>query len=217
MEPREPYRPERRQPDPNQWFTPTWQPPANQQVQKPTNQIPQQPAYSSLPEPPYPTNTAAPISPHNKKSSGKKILLIGIMLVVISIAIVAATLVYLRMQEASLPDAVAVSDRMITAMVDQDAKTAYTLVAEQFKNETSQDELQLIFEQVGPLLGSPTESTLSTIQKSDDGTVRAVVIYELPGNEDDTYYIRVILEKTPDDWRILNFRTDDQPLEAVIE
>lgn len=217
MEPREPYRPERQQPDPNQWFTPTWQSPVNQPGQKPAAQTPQQPAYSSLPQPPYPSTGVAPISPGKKKSTGKKILLIGAILVTISISFVAAMFVYLRMQEASLPDAVTVSDRMITAMVDQDAKTGYTLVSEQFKNETSEDELQLIFEQVGPLLGSPSDSVASEIQKSNDGTSRAVVLYESSGNEDATYYVRVVLEKTSDDWRIINFRTDDEPLELIIE
>lgn len=156
-----------------------------------------------------PTNNNQPSS---KKSLPKwlKIILgiIGVILIIIVVAITAAYFGTKAPQK--------ISDKFIDDIQAADTSSAYALTSSAFKQATSQDQLDQLIQNISPLSKGNEKVTGRSIEKSTGSPETAAIVYEIK-NDSNTLYIRTILQKNDGEWQVVNFRSSETPLEAVVE
>lgn len=110
---------------------------------------------------------------------------------------------------------VGVSDKFIADLQKNDAAAGYALTSDDFRSATSQAQLQSIFGSVSSPLQGSTSIRAQKSEKKDNKEYSAVVYTVKTKNGDK--YIRVITQKVGSDWKVVNFRSSNKPLEAVLE
>jgi uncharacterized protein YpmB len=193
--------------DPNQRPQPTPTPAPQPQAAVP----PAQPA-APIVSPATPvTDTTAPVGP--RKSRFPKWL--RIVFIVLGVIIVFIVAIFLFVGNAT-KDAQKVSDQFVNDVQAGNTESAYALTSDSFRKATSQDQLQQLIEQAGPLLKGDEKITDRSVQKST-GAPETVVLVYTDKTSSATYYIRVQLEKNDNQWQVSGFRSDDKPLSTDLE
>lgn len=157
------------------------------------------------PAPQTPVDMAKKAAPKIAKIG---LIAFGVFMVVMAIFI----FVVVKFTNNATSDAVAVSDQMVNSIQADDANTAYSLASTTFKDSSSEADTEKLISGLSPLLQGEEKITGKKIQTSDGKTYSAIV-YSI----DDKVYVRVVLEKEGSDWKVLNFRSSDTPLEAIVE
>lgn len=109
-----------------------------------------------------------------------------------------------------------VSDQFVNDVQSGDTSAAYALTSSSFQGATSQDQLDTLIKRIGPLVQGQEKITGRTIAKSTGIPTTAVLVYSVP-TSNGTKYIKTELQKNNSTWQIINFRSDDKPLDTTVE
>ncbi|MFZ1802047.1 MAG: hypothetical protein WAW62_00010 [Candidatus Saccharimonas aalborgensis] len=109
-----------------------------------------------------------------------------------------------------------VSDEFVNDVQSANTEAAYALTSEGFRGATSKDDLDAIIKQVSPALQGEEKTTARSVEAAAGSSQKAVIVYTVDTSSG-TKYIRVILEKNGDNWRVMSFRSSNSSLEAKIE
>lgn len=173
--------------------------------QAPVNEVAQQPAVVS----PQPTANVAVPSKKRMPTWLKVIIAIsGVILALIIAAVVAAFSATKAPQK--------ISDQFVNHIQAGDTRAAYALTSDVFRQAATQEQLDDLTAQIGPVLQGEERVTGRYIQKSTGSPPAASLVYEVK-TSNGTKYMRVVLQKNADVWQVSNFRSSDTPLEADIE
>ena len=108
------------------------------------------------------------------------------------------------------------SDQFVNAVQSGNMSEAYSLTSTTFQQATTQEQLDQFVTQVGPLLRGEEKVTGRAIEKSTGIPETAVLVYEI-ATSNGTKYIKVELQKSGELWRVINFRSAAEPLDAKVE
>jgi pyruvate dehydrogenase E2 component (dihydrolipoamide acetyltransferase) len=161
-----------------------------------------------------PTPAVGPVVP-TKKSSTLKIIgiVVGALMLVIIIFIVLVTVLVGSTTAAPQKQ----SNLFIADLQAKDATSAYPLTTSSFQAATSQEQLQSIFDQVGPVLAGTPKVTSKEISTSTSTGKVAVFVYTIKDSSGKTYYAKTILKQDGSDWKVINFRSSATPLDTTVE
>lgn len=198
--------------DPN---TPTPTPTPNPTPMPP--QQPQQPQETPSPQAPqapqtYETPVSSQPSAPEKKPKNKLLVIVGA--VVLGLLALFAALYFFVFSATS--GATKVSDQFVAAIQKEDAAAAYALTSDAFKEATTQTEVESIFASVSPALQGSTSNNDRKVE-SRNGKTYSAIVYTVKTKDSGDKYIRVVLEKVGNDWKVINFRSSATKLEATIE
>jgi hypothetical protein len=148
------------------------------------------------------------------KMSKKIKIVISVLLVAV---ILGAALVLLLPKAAgkSINDAIVVSDQAVNHLQNKNSSALYGLATDSFKNATSMDQLNELLNSASQQLQGE-EKVFAHKMLSNNGISVAAVVYNIPTSSG-TKYVRIVLQKEGDAWRVINFRYADTPLDTTIE
>ena len=184
-----------------------------QQPQATPPVVPQQPQpnYPIQPQPvasQQPPVYAAPA----KKRFPKWLKIVGIIIlvfvVIIAITAVTATTATKAPQK--------ISDQFVKDVQTGDTSAAYNLTSKTFQDATSQDQLDSLVKQVGPALQGEEKVSGRAIEKSAGVPTTAVLVYTVKTTNGDKY-IKVELQQNSNVWQVINFKSDDKPLDTTVQ
>lgn len=172
----------------------------------------QQPATNS--QPPLATPQGAPMeTAPQKRRIPKWLKVVGVIVAAFIVLIVAGVLVANIATRAPQK----VSDQFISDIQAGNTPAAYALTSKAFQQTTSQDQLNTIIEQVGPVLKGQVKVTGRNIQKSTGIPTTSVLVYTDKTSSNGTHYIKTELQKNSGVWQIINFRSSATPLSTTVE
>jgi len=140
------------------------------------------------------------------------------IVVVVLILLATTSIVYLQLSGSREQTAVnkPASDFVIS-LVNDDSSEAYQLTSKGFKLRTTEDQLKSYFSQLNYALGGGQIKLQDTvIEKSTTSGQNAVVTFTIV-KSGKTLYAKVMLIKEDNKWRVTNFVTNQNKLEAKIE
>lgn len=111
--------------------------------------------------------------------------------------------------------AVEVSDAFVNAVQANDASAAYALTSSAFKASTTEARLTTVINTVSSALTGDEVITGKSL-KSTNGVNQAAIAYSVE-NSGKTRYIRVVSQETDGTWQVINFKSSDTVLEAIVE
>lgn len=196
-------------------------PPEQPAVPNPVPEPQTPPATPAPATPPAPAGTppapAAPVTADTPKKPKipkivKIILLVfvGFFVLVALFIIGVTTLVNVQTKEAAK-----VSDQAVNDIQASDAQNLYGLTSDAFKSATSEEQLAATVSGISSQLQG-TEQIVARKVQTSNGKTAAAIVYKVPTDKG-VNYIRVVLGKEGDTWKVINFRADSTELEAVIE
>lgn len=106
-----------------------------------------------------------------------------------------------------------ISDQFINDIQSGKTSAAYGLTSNSFKEATSEDQLDQLIKNIGPALQGEEKVSGRSIETSTSSLETAILVYDVK-TQSGTSYIRVVLQKSGDNWQVVNFRADDKPLET---
>lgn len=220
-------------PDPNQQpAVPDTQPAPTPQVNPmPAAEVPQpgtvpaagpQPAMPSQPGvppqpgvvPPAPVQPGMPqampgMAPPKKSHVLRNIIIIVVSLLILLVILVVGVVVFVGN---ATSEAVKVSDKYVSDIQTNNPEDAYNLMSSAAQQATPKSDLQTAFSQVSSVLQGDKKITARKIVKSN-GAEEAIVVYSI-NTSSGTKYIRVVLDKSGNEWKVLNFRSSDTALDT---
>jgi len=178
---------------------PSTQPTPNTEQPAPVVQVEPQPA----------------VTPPAKKGlpTWAKVLIGSIVGLIVLIGIGVAAIFFVVNSAAEAP--VKVSDQFVNAIQANEPSTAYGLTSSAFKEATPEATLTSIITRVSPLL-TGEETIAGKKVQSSNGVNQASIVYTVE-NDSKTRYIRIVLQETDSKWEVINMKTSDSTLEAIIE
>jgi len=142
------------------------------------------------------------------KSNLKKILLIVILgLVAFFVVVIVGIFIAVNFLTT---DAVKVSDTFVSAMQNGDADTAYAQFSEEAVAVVPKDQFTQLVDQVDDILTGEPSNTNKSIEGETGSAAQSQVVYEIAGSDGKTYVVTVNLVKQDDDWKVLNFESDEK-------
>lgn len=127
--------------------------------------------------------------------------------ILIGVVVVIAVLIAIALQATSA--AVKVSNQFLNALQSQDSKTAYSLFANEVKNEVEEDEFKTVVDQVGPILNTKEKLVNRAVSAETGKESTAQVVYEVVGTDDKKYVVAIDLIKEDGEWRVQTFDSDE--------
>lgn len=109
-----------------------------------------------------------------------------------------------------------ISDQFVNAVQATDSSAAYALTSQSFQQATSSAQLDQVIQRVGPVLVGEEKVSGRAIQKSAGSAQTAVIVYSVQ-TSNGMKYMRVTLQKNGDAWQVVNFKSDDKPLDTKAE
>lgn len=167
------------------------------------------------PAPADPTTTAAipPATPKKGMPTVVKVILIVSAVVFVLLAVGGFAL--FKFAGNTFRDVDKVSNALVNSIQANDTNAAYALTTNAFQEATSQEDLNALIEDIAPTVQSNEKITGRKLE-TQNGVTRAAVVYSIP-SDNGTQYIRVVLEKEGDNWKVLNFVNSKNSLTATIE
>ncbi|MBE2315277.1 hypothetical protein DVA67_004780 [Solirubrobacter sp. CPCC 204708] len=163
---------------------------------------------------PAPSFPPAP-APAPKRRWGRIALIVGGVMIATLAAIVVALVLFVN---ASTKDAQKVSDQLVTAVQTGDAAKAYALGGADFRTVATEADVKAIVEQISPLVTrEPVSPNGKSINASTDRGKVAVFTYKLDGNGRAPVYFQTQIQETDGAWRVLSFRSADNPFSTELE
>lgn len=136
----------------------------------------------------------------NQKWSLKKMLLA----IVGSIIIFIIALIAIVNISTSAP--VSVSDKLVKSIQANESSVAYDLLSSDAKATISLEDLKSIVGQISPILNGNPNLQSKEIKSGTNGS-SAEVVYEIKGNDGNTYRFTVNLVEKSGEWKVLNFES----------
>ncbi len=133
-----------------------------------------------------------------KWSKKKKIWVIGGAIIAIIIALVIVVNV-----ATSAP--VKVSNELVSDIQAKNATGAYSLLSKDAQKVVSTDQFNQVVNQISPILTGTPKMISKEVKGETGSAATAKVIYEIKGNDGNTYEITVNLIKDNGQWKVLNF------------
>ena len=140
------------------------------------------------------------------------------IVVVVLILLAITSIVYLQLSGSKEKTAVnkPASD-FVSSLVNNNSSEAYTLTSKGFKLRTTEDQLKRYFSKLNNVLGGGQIKLQDmAIEKSTTSGQNAVVTFTIT-KAGKKLYAKVMLIKEDNKWRITNFATNENKLEAKIE
>lgn len=111
--------------------------------------------------------------------------------------------------------AVLVSDKVVVATINNQPDKLYELTGKTFRDETKKDDVVTVLKQVSPVLANADFTVVyKSITQEPGRNQMATVNYKLTTKQG-TIYMRVLVEKESDGWKMVNFETQDTPFSTV--
>jgi hypothetical protein len=174
-------------------------------------QQPQEAPFSQAPQTPEAPVSAQPSAPE-KRPKNKLLVIVGA--VVLGLLALFAVLYFFVFSATS--GATKVSDKFVAAIQKNDAAAAYALTSDAFKEATTQTEVESIFASISDALQGTTTNNDRKVE-SRNGKTYSAIVYTVKTKDAGDKYIRVVLEKVGNDWKVINFRSSASKLDATIE
>lgn len=100
------------------------------------------------------------------------------------------------------------SDDFISSIRNVNANAAYNLFSSDAKEVVDQESFKAVVDQIGPILTGIPTVTSKEVSAETGADATAVIVYEIKGNDGNTYDITVNLVNENDTWKVLNFDSD---------
>lgn len=184
-------------------------------VGEPTPPAPPSPTPVEQPVPGQPVPPAPQPAPA-KSGFPKWLLFVIIGIVSLFVLIIVMVLVILKAASSSTAAPAAVGDKLLSSIQADDSNAVYALASDSFKTATSQSDTKSLVDGIAPDLKGTSTITGRKVETSN-GKSLASIVYKVNSTSGDSAYLRVVLEKSGSDWKVVNFRTSKTALDATIE
>lgn len=149
----------------------------------------------------------------SKPGLGKIFRLILALLIILALVTLAVILKHPPEDQ----KAQAAAESFIVTMQSDDPDRAYAMGNEAFRSATTEQNLELLFDQVRPFLAKARiDKVDSYFATSSKGDPRAIIVYTATIDKHVTY-IRIVMDKQGEKWLIHSLITKAQPLLAKPE
>jgi len=167
------------------------------------------------PAPYVPTTPQTLNEPAPKKKAPKALkIILGIIGTLILLGgVLVAVLFYVITQATAAP--LKVSNAFVDAVQGGDSVAAYALTTDNFQKAASLERIATLVESTKAQIKGEEKVTGQSI-KTENGTSSAAVTYLVTAQNKDVY-MRVILKKDGDTWKVNTFKLDDEPIETTTE
>ncbi|MFZ1459092.1 MAG: hypothetical protein WAT17_04400 [Candidatus Saccharimonadales bacterium] len=152
-------------------------------------------------------------APSTKKRIPKWLKIIGIVVAVFVVFILVVTIITVAATSAAQK----VSDEFVNDLQASNTSAAYGLTAKRFQASTTEIQLDDVVQQIAPTLQGEETVTGRAIESSSGSAQTAVLVYTIKTPASSTAYIKVELQKDDDNWRVINFRSSETPLDTEVE
>ncbi|MGB4758444.1 MAG: hypothetical protein WBP26_00110 [Candidatus Saccharimonadales bacterium] len=159
--------------------------------------------------------TTPPVAPQVSPAKKRFPTWLKIISIVVVVLVAAAIIVAVVVTGATKAPQ-KVSDQFVNELQAGNTSAAYALTSESFQEATSEEQLDNIIKQVSPAIRGEEKITERFIGKTLGSPETVVLVYTI-NTSNGSVYIKTQLQKNDDTWKIINFRSDDDPLEAKIE
>ena len=162
-----------------------------------------------------PSQTLPPTRPTpspSRPNKSKKKLLVIVAAIITLLAILAVVYFFLMNNTGN---ASATSDKFVSAIQKDDPEAAYNLTNNDFRQATNKSQVENIFNTVSPALQGKSKIIARKAETKNNKSYSAIV-YSIE-TSNGTKYIRVVLQKDKNDWKVVNFRSSESKLEATVE
>ena len=198
------------QPQPVQ---PTQSPPLEPQPPVPAPPMQPQPPVSTQPLQPQ-TNAYYPPPPYANATPAKKrfpkwLLIVGVIVAIFFV--IPGIFLGIALNNATKAPQL-ISDQFINEVQAGNTTAAYQLTSKSFQEVSSKEQLDAIIKRVGPILQGEEKVIGRSTAKSSGVPQTAALSYTVSTSKG-TKYMKTELQKTGEDWQIINFRSDDKPID----
>lgn len=153
--------------------------------------------------------------PPAKRRWGKIVLIVGASVIALIAALVVALVLFVN---ATTKDAQKVSDQLVTAVQTGDGAKAYALGGADFRAVATEADVVSIVERISPLVaGAKVSLDGKSINAATDHGKVAVFTYTLKGGKQPRVYFKTQIQEKDGAWRVLSFRSADNPLSTDVE
>lgn len=160
----------------------------------------------SFPSPP----AAAP-----QRRWGRIVLIVGGSVIALIAVLVTALVLFVN---ATTKDAQKVSDQLVTAIQTNDGAKAYALGGADFRAIAPEAEVKEVVGFIAPLVTRERVSPNGkAIHASTDRGKVAVFTYTLKGTSGKPVHLKTQIQEKGGQWRVLSFKTSDDPLDTDVE
>jgi len=174
------------------------------------------PVPASSPAPaPTPVPAFQSDDPLTKRKTPKplKIILKIVAALIVLGAILAGVLFFVISQAVAAP--LKVSNSFVDAVQGGDSVAAYALTTDNFQKAASPERMASLVEATKAQIKGE-EKVTGQSAKTEDGASSAAISYAVTAQGKDVY-MRVILKKDGDTWKVNHFKLDDEPIDATTE
>jgi hypothetical protein len=171
-------------------------------------------AEDSAPLEPIKQETSAPIAQTatTKKKKTKVWLILGLIGGVLVLGFIGFIAAIFMLVGSVAKDAIVVSDKVVVATINNKPNDVYALTGVTFQKSSSLEDVVAVLNQVSPLLVNGNYTVVNkSVDKSSGSNQTATIDYRIT-SKDGTFYMRVLLEKQTDGWKMVNFQTDSKPI-----
>jgi len=180
--------------------------------------VPQPTPPSIYPEPvapapfvPYAPQLPDEPVPKKKAPKALKIVLGIVGLLILLGGVLVGVLFFVITQATAAP--LKVSNSFVDAVQGGDSVAAYALTTDNFQKAATPERISALVESTKAQIKGD-EKVTGQVVSTDNGTSSAAVTYAVNAQGKDVY-MRVILKKDGDTWKVNNFKLDDEPIEAT--
>lgn len=161
-------------------------------------------------------NQIAPLPQSSGRNFSKIIkiaaIVIGSFMVIVVLFIVAVFLLVGNKTK----DAEKVSNQFVNNLQAGDSDAIYAQTTPSFKKITSSDTNKQFVDTISPAIQGEEKITGRKIQSSAGNKSFTSIVYDIDTAKG-TSYLRIVMEKDNDTWKVLNFRASETRLEAIVE
>jgi hypothetical protein len=152
---------------------------------------------------------------HVRRRRGTRLMVRRMSLVLAGIACLILLFMYFNRSDNERAHQAA--DEFILTIQASDADKAYAMGAPAFRTATTEEKLGQMFEQVKPFIaGAEIKEVDSYYAVSERGAPRAIIVYTATKGSKVTY-IRLVMDKQPESWKVHSILTSSDPLRAQPE
>jgi hypothetical protein len=123
----------------------------------------------------------------------------------------------LHIRNSDKVQAALVAQEVILYIQNDDANQAYALGAPAFRKSTTEDNMRLIFDQIGPYFRQARIDLIDSYVPTNTRDGSHISYVYRASKPKSTTYIRIVLEKRDGQWLLYGMRTASKPMAARLE